>query len=95
MIEPYSTCGGIPSSCFLSQNIAVSLVSTEVSQENCNQITFVFQVVPNLLIFQVYPTNWTSFLRSNNSALAYVPGSLNESNGLLSITYSYSQTIQN
>ena len=48
-----------------------------------------------MLIFQVYPTNWTSFLRSNNSALTYVPGSLNESNGLLSITYSYSQTIQN
>ena len=66
-----------------------------VSQTHCNQITFGFEVVPNLLIFQVYPTNWTNFLTSNGTTLTYLPGSLSYSSGLLSITYSYSQTIQN
>lgn len=70
-------------------------MSTVVSETQCNQVTFVFEVVPQLLIFDVYPTNWTSFLRSNNTALTYLPGSLSRTNGQLTLTYSYSQTIQN
>jgi cysteine-rich repeat protein len=94
-IEDYSACGGTPSSCFLNQNIGVQLVSLVVSVDSCNTVTFGFKLMPDLVIFSVYPTDWSGFITTTNPALTVVPNSLNYSGGLVTVSYKYSQTIQN
>lgn len=66
-----------------------------VALDTCNTISFEFQVQPNLLIFQQYPTDWSTFITTTDSSLTFIPSSLTESNGLVSLSYKFSSTIQN
>ena len=45
------------------------------------------------MIFQQYPTDWSSFITTTNSALTFT--GLTEVNGLISASYSFGETVQN
>ena len=42
----------------------------------------------------MYPTDWSTFITTSDAAVTFIPESLVESSGRISVSYSFSQTIQ-
>jgi cysteine-rich repeat protein len=68
-IEANSSCTGLPSKCYLNIKLNAILTNTVSSFTACNQITFTFQIIPNLLFFQNEPVSWINLITADTSIL--------------------------
>ncbi len=57
-------------------------------------ISFTFQVIPNLLFFQIKPVDWSKLIVPQTNLLTLIPNSIVFSNGYISLNYTYNQTLQ-
>jgi hypothetical protein len=70
------------------------LIDTAVSPTVCNQITFRFSLSPSLLLANNAAIDWKTVIISQNaSAMTLLSASY--SNGVASLVYSFSRTLQN